>query len=267
MKYLITLSFLGGAYCGWQVQKNARSVQETFQDAVEKTFGARYPVTGCSRTDSGVHAEGFRCTVETDTALPPIPPASLPQALNARLPEDIAVIAAVTVPDGFHPRYAAKRKIYRYDIWNAPYRSPKYAGRAWHCPRPLNIERMREAGLQLIGEHDFAAFCASGSQVTDTVRTLYRLEPHTDGGHLISVTAEGDGFLYNMVRILCGTLVDVSFGKIEVGQIPDILLSRERANAGTTLPAHGLWLYRVIYDEESEQESEKGDTAHGTEHK
>lgn len=246
MKYLVTLSFVGDAYCGWQVQKNAVSVQSRFQDAVESVFGARYPVTGCSRTDSGVHADGFCCTVQTDKAAPAIPPASLGAALNQALPWDIAVRDCREVDADFHPRYDAKRKIYRYLIWNSPNRNPLYHKRAWHCPRPLDTDCMNRAAAALTGEHDFAAFCASGSSVTDTVRTLYSLRADR-AGDLITLEAEGNGFLYNMVRILCGTLCEVSFGKIEPTRLPAVLESRDRARAGMTLPAHGLYLHKVLY--------------------
>lgn len=246
MKYLLTLSYLGTAYCGWQVQRNAVSVQSRLQDAVQAVLGKRYPVTGCSRTDSGVHADGFCCTIETDNAAPSISPASLPFALNCALPHDIAVQSAREVPHDFHPRYDAVRKIYRYLIWNAPCRSPLYHGRAWHCPRHLDAETMCRAAQPLIGQHDFAAFCAAGSSVTDTVRTLYalRVERQDD---LITVTAEGNGFLYKMVRILCGTLADAALGRLDPDGIADILQSRDRGRAGQTLPPEGLYLHRVVY--------------------
>ncbi len=246
MKYLLTLSYVGTAYHGWQVQPNARTVQSTLQDAVETLFGARYPLTGCSRTDSGVHARMFCATLETDASAPQIPPARLPAALNRHLPADIAVHRAEVVADDFHARYQVKWKRYVYRILTAPTRDPFRAGQVWHLPKTLDIPAMQAAATVFLGTHDFAGFMASGSSVTDTVRTIYDFTvTRKDDVTELSVTA--DGFLYNMVRILTGTLIAVSDGKLTAADIPNLLTSRTRSAAGETAPPGGLSLDAVSY--------------------
>lgn len=251
MKYLLTLCFDGAAYSGWQFQNNAPSVQGTLTAACGGLFGVPCSVTGCSRTDSGVHAVGFRATVSPAEGDFPtvIPPDSLPFALNARLPADISVTACTSVPDGFHPRYSAKGKTYRYLILNSRHRSPLYEGRAYLLKRELGADRialMSSACPYFCGKNDYSAFMASGSSVKDTVRTVSDFSVEcSDGLIIISVTA--DGFLYNMVRIMSGTLLDVGLGKIRPEDVPGIISSRSRSLAGPTLPAHGLYLYEVYY--------------------
>ena len=245
MKILLKISYVGTAYCGWQVQKNARSVQETVQDAVEQVFGKRYPITGCSRTDSGVHAAGFRCTVDIDGKAPRIPESRIPIALNTKLPDDVAVQCAQYVDDEFHARYSVKSKRYEYVIHNSPLRDPFLAGRVWNVPQPLDEEVMNKAAQEFIGTHDFSSFRAAGSDVPDSVRTVFSASVRRDGERVIfSVCA--DGFLYNMVRIMMGTLVDISRGSI-VENISDIINARDRKKAGQTAPPDGLTLSDVFY--------------------
>ena len=244
MKLLLTISYLGTRYHGWQVQPNAVTVQATVQDAVERITGIRSDLTGCSRTDAGVHALSYCCAF---TPAKPLDIGSLGKALNAVLPDDIAVRSVKEVPDDFHPRYSAKGKAYRYRIYNAPDRDPFETGRALCRREPLDLPLMRQAAEAFLGTHDFAAFMASGSSVTDTVRTVTSLTV-TKEGNVVTVRIAADGFLYNMVRIIVGTLLAVSEGKIEADAIPAILSSRDREKAGPTAPAEGLYLEQVFYD-------------------
>lgn len=247
MKYLLTLSYVGTSYHGYQVQPNGRSVQETVQDAIAQVFGKRYPLTGCSRTDSGVHAEMFCATVETDAVAPHIPAERLPCAMNRYLPTDISVRSAQVVADDFHPRYDVKWKQYCYRIYTASTRDPFLADRAYYLPRKLDVARMQAAAELFLGKHDFLGFMASGSDVQDTVRTIYRFDV-CQTGDMVELRVAADGFLYNMVRILVGTLLAVSAGKLTPGEIPAILDARDRARAGETAPACGLYLEKVSYN-------------------
>ena len=245
MKILLTLSYVGSAYCGWQVQKNGRSVQATLQDAVEQAFGKRYPVTGCSRTDSGVHARGFRCTVDIDESAPRIPAERIPIALNTRLPDDIAVRSAAYAEDDFHARYSVKSKRYEFVIHNSAVRDPFLARRAWSVPQPLDETLMDSAAKAFIGTHDFTSFRAAGSDVPDSVRTVFDASVRREGECVIfSVCA--DGFLYNMVRIMVGTLVDIARKGI-TAELSEIIEARDRKKAGQTAPPDGLTLVEVYY--------------------
>ncbi len=247
MKVLLTIAYDGRRYCGYQVQKSGVSVQEVLNRAAEAVYGRPCAITGCSRTDSGVHALDFKATLVTETDAPSIPTDKVPVAMNCHLPEDVSVLRAETVSDAFHPRYDVVTKEYRYCIHNAPARDPFWVGRALHYPRPLNLDLMNEAALAFCGTHDYAAFMASGSQVTDTVRRIDSCRVFRERDK-VWVTVSGDGFLYNMVRILVGTLLSVSEGKMAPSDMPAILASRDRSRAGATAPACGLYLYRVTYD-------------------
>ena len=247
-RVFLRLAFVGTAYCGWQVQKNGISVQQTLQDAVEAVYGRRYPVTGCSRTDSGVHASCFCCTVDTDASAPVIPAERIPVALNTKLPPDITVYYAAYVGAELHARYGVVSKRYEYTIDNGGYRDPFLCGRAWHVPQPLDERVMDAAAREFIGKHDFSAFRAAGSDVPDSVRTVLDASVRREGTRVIfSVSA--DGFLYNMVRIMTGTLVGIARGSLK-GSVTDMIESRSRAAAGITAPADGLSLIEVIYPKE-----------------
>ena len=241
---LLTLRFLGTNYHGWQVQENAKSIQEQVQDAVEALFGRRDPVTGCSRTDTGVHAEMFCCTLRTEN---PISCYRLIAGMNAKLPEDIAVSDCVEVPEDFHPRYDATAKQYRYRIWNGKARNPFWEDRAFYVHPSLDAERMNEQARDFLGTHDFTSFTNSKEVINDNVRTVRRAEVFREGESIIFLV-EADGFLYNMVRIMAGTLIAIETGKREPGSIPDILDARDRNAAGQTAPACGLYLYQVFYE-------------------
>ena len=251
MTVLLDISYIGTAYAGWQIQPNAPTVQAAMCDAVERLLGVRCPVTGCSRTDSGVHAHSFCCTVSELPEGFSIPTDRIPLALSSVLPEDISVRRATVVPDDFHPRYGCLGKEYVYRIYNSRVRDPFSVGRALHIPHPLDAERMNEAAVHLVGEHDFAAFVAAGSKVAaegDTVRRIYGASVTRDGDD-IRFCVSGNGFLYNMVRIMTGTLIAVSDGRRGPEDIDGIIASRDRQRAGITVPACGLYLERVFYPE------------------
>ncbi len=245
-RLLLTLRYDGSRYHGWQVQKNGITVQETLQDAVERLTGIRSGLTGCSRTDAGVHAEMFCCAFDTAS---PLRGERMVKALNAYLPRDIAVYGCREVEADFHPRYAALGKRYVYRIWNAPERNPFWEGRALHCRRPLDAAFLNEQAAAYVGTHDFASHQAAGSTVEETIRTVRRAEVERRG-EMVLFTVEADGFLYNMVRIMVGTLLGLQAGSLEAGSIPAILESGSRERAGATAPACGLYLDHVFYPHE-----------------
>lgn len=242
---LLTLCFDGTNYHGWQVQPNAVTVQSRLQEAAEQILGERVPITGCSRTDAHVHADMFCCNLRTHKEMPP---EKLQTALNAVLPRDIAVLSVREVPPDFHARYDCTGKSYRYLILNRAVRDPFLENRALHYPWALDAEALHAQAQSFLGTHDFSAFCASKSDVEDKVREIRECTV-TRNGDLVEIRVTGDGFLYNMVRIMVGTLLDVQCGKIAVGSIPQILSSRDRTRAGATAPAHGLYLHKVYYEE------------------
>ena len=255
MKILLYVSFVGTAYCGYQTQPNGDTVQKRLNEAAQALFGYPCDIVGCSRTDSGVHANMFCATVskkgegkiETNISLE-----ALPRAFSAYLPEDISVFAAEAVADDFHPRYGVRYKEYIYRIWNAPIRNPFLRDRAWHCPKRIDdsaLALMNEAAKSWIGKHDFASYMAAGSKVTDTVRTVLDAEVVRGEGDEILFRVCADGFLYNMVRIFVGTLVDVGYGKLTPEDVRAVTAACDRTQAGQTAPAHGLYLNRVIYPE------------------
>ena len=244
---LLTIRYCGTNYSGWQVQANAPSVQQTFQDAVERLFQARENVTGCSRTDSGVHANRYCCNIRTASALPC---QTIVSGLNAYLPEDIAVLACEEVDYNFHARYDCTGKEYLYLLRNSAVRDPFLIDRCWLFKPKLDETLMHAQAQDFVGEHDFTAFCAAGASTVNNVRTVksFTVERQRDE-ILFRVTA--DGFLYNMVRIMVGTLVDLSLGKIPLDSLPQILSSRDRGQAGVTAPPQGLYLNRVFYKKET----------------
>ncbi|ADL06943.1 tRNA pseudouridine(38-40) synthase TruA [Thermosediminibacter oceani] len=243
MNVKILLEYDGTNYHGWQKQNNALSVQEVLEKAIYALTGERVSIIGAGRTDAGVHARGQVANFRTNTR---IPVERLPYAINSKLPEDIAVKGAEAVPDDFHARYSAKAKVYTYSIYNAPFPSPLLRRYSYFFPLPLDVEAMRRAAKAFIGVHDFAAFRASGSSVKTSVRNITRLDVKKCG-KLLTIEVEADGFLYNMVRIIAGTLLEVGTGKKDPEEIPSIIESRDRERAGVTLPAHGLCLEKVIY--------------------
>ncbi len=241
---LLTLRFVGTRYHGFQVQKNAISVCEVFQDAVQKALGCRPDVKGCSRTDAGVHANMYCASMRLENS---IPCERLVFALNSRLPGDIAVTACREVPAEFHARYSCTGKEYLYRLHNARVRDPFSAGLAYRWGYVIDADRLDAEAQAFAGRHDFAAFQAKGGDIADTVRTVERFCVRRDG-ETVLFRVKGDGFLYKMVRIMVGTLLHIAAGKLPPGCIPGIIESRERARAGKTAPACGLYLNNVYYD-------------------
>lgn len=246
MKYLLKICYCGENYCGWQVQKNEISVQGEICRAAGEIYGADVKITGCSRTDSGVHAREYYSTLEIPENAPAIPNDKIPSALNCHLNEDISVFSAKEVDASFHARYDVKEKTYEYVFDNCAQRNPFMRKRAWHISKRLDERLMNEAARQFIGEYDFSAFMASGSSVTDTVRRVTDACVIREGDKVI-FRVSANGFLYNMVRIMAGTLRDVSIGKISVDSIKNIINGKDRSAAGLTAPPDGLYLVSVIY--------------------
>ncbi len=242
--YILEIAYKGTNYCGWQVQPDKPTVQSTLQNACTTVLGENILLTGCSRTDSGVHAKGFIATV-CGEALPDIPVQSLPLAINTNLPEDISVLSSQIMPEGFHPRYDAKGKEYIYTIRNSRIKDPFSADTAWHYARRIDVEKANGLCAKFVGKKDFRAFMAAGSKIVDTVREVKYFNVRAENDTVI-FTVAADGFLYNMVRIMVGTVVERASG-INGMDISDIIKSKNRANAGITAPAHGLTLNRVFY--------------------
>lgn len=252
MKLFLKISYLGTAYNGYQAQKNGISVQQMLNQATLRLFGCDCDICGCSRTDKGVHANEFCLTVcehGKNYLNTSIPTDSIVRALNVYLPEDISVLSAEWKDDDFHARYSVCKKEYVYRIYNSTVRSPFEVNRALHYPKPLTDEKIRRmvaAAKLLEGKHDFASFMASGSKITNTERTVFDASI-VKNGDVICFSICADGFLYNMVRIIVGTLLEVAEGKKEPEDILNILEVKDRTAAGRTASAEGLYLNRVFY--------------------
>ena len=239
----IRLSYLGSAYHGWQTQAGLPTVQQTLERAVEKTVGRRTHVTGCGRTDAGVHALRYCANFRTDCS---IPADRIPLALNSRLPADIAVSAAVDAPEDFNAIGSCIQKEYIYKIHNSRIRDPFLDSRACFWPAPLDAAAMDAAAAAFVGTHDFAAVRSVGTQTKTTVRTVHWCRAERDGD-TITVSVCANGFLYNMVRAIVGTLVYASDGKIAPEEIPALLEQGDRRLTGPTMPPQGLYMHRVWY--------------------
>ena len=247
MRILMTIAYDGTNFSGWQKQKlpEVRTVEGELEKALRKLF--RDPVLECigaSRTDAGVHALGQRAVVDVETT---IPAEKIPLAVRAFLPEDIAVTKAEEVPPEFHPRFDCVKKTYEYRFWNAPAKNPKERLYSAHQAKPLDVEQMNRAASAFIGRHDFAAFCAAGSSVSSTVRTIFYCQAEREGD-VVKIFVTGDGFLYNMVRIIAGTLMAVGLGKLLPETLPGIIEGGDRRQAGQTAEPQGLTLLEIYYE-------------------
>lgn len=238
----ITVQYNGENYCGWQKQPDSLGIQGNIEKAIYEITKEEVKITGSGRTDAGVHALGQVANFKTHSN---VPVEKIPNALNAKLPKDISIIACSEVDDEFHSRYSAKGKRYRYLIYNQLYRNPIYKDISYHVRYDLDFKKMCEEAKHLIGEHDFKGFMSSGSSVKDTVRTIYDITLEKNE-NLIILEIEGNGFLYNMVRIIVGTLVDIGRGRINESLV-DIINYKSRSKTGHTAPAHGLFLKKVDY--------------------
>ena len=258
-RILLRVAYDGTGYHGWQVQPNARTIEGELNRVLTQLTGEEIQVTGASRTDAGVHALGNVAVFDTASR---IPAEKFSYALNQRLPEDIVVQSSVQVDDDFHPRHCDCQKTYEYDILNRTFPLPAYRNTAYFLYGDLDLDAMGRACRAFLGEHDFASFCAAGAQVQTTVRTIYSLEvleqPLTGAGRgvqlqqsperLLTIRVRGNGFLYNMVRIIAGTLVEVGRGHIRPEEVEGIIAACDRAKAGPTAPARGLRLIEIKYD-------------------
>ena len=241
----IVLTYKGTAYHGWQIQKNLSTIQETMEKAVAAVTGKYSHVTGCGRTDAGVHARCYVANFRTEST---IPVDRLPYALNTHLPEDIVVTEAFDVHENFNAIGSCSRKEYTYQIYNSRIRDPFYVNRAWFYPKHLDEKIMQAAADQFVGTHDFAAVRSVGTDVKSTVRTVYyyKVERH---GDIITLRVCANGFLYNMARAMAGTVVYAAEGKIRPEDIGRILEEGNRTAAGPTVPAGGLYMTHLWYDD------------------
>ncbi len=243
--FLITISYNGSNYHGWQIQNNALAVQEVFQNSLENVIQKTpYEIKGCSRTDSGVHANMYCISLKMCHA---IPCHRLLTALNRFLPLDIAVLDIQEKPLNFHARYSCKSKEYVYKIWNSPVRNPFLDGLAYHYKWYIDVDRLDKACKAYIGNHDYTSFCTiDNRKMEDMHRNVMNFKVERQGD-MVLMTVEADGFLYNMVRIMVGTLIRISEGKFTENCIPEIIGAKSRAKAGPTAPACGLYLNKVNY--------------------
>ena len=239
----LTIAYDGTNYCGWQVQPNGITIEEVINKALSKLTGEEILVIGASRTDSGVHAMGNVAVFDTETT---IPPEKIGIALNQRLPEDIVITKSEEVPLDFHPRYCDCSKTYEYHIVNTRIPVPTKRLTNWFVSYELDIDKMRQAASYLVGEHDFVSFCNVRTDVENTVRTITALDV-IENGNEITIRITGNGFLYNMVRIIVGTLIRVGRGFYTPEKVKEILEAKDRKAAGVTAPAHGLMLMNIEY--------------------
>lgn len=245
MRIMLRVAYDGTSYSGWQVQPNAVTVEGVLKEALEDLFAQPIMLIGASRTDSGVHAMGNVAVFDVETR---IAPEKIAYALNVRLPEDIKIHESRVVSNDFHPRHVDCIKTYEYSIWNDKFENPKERLYCHFDYGKLDIEKMKEACQHFIGEHDFTSFCSAGTQVEDKVRIIYSLDVDCTGCKVV-IRVTGNGFLYNMVRIIAGTLLKVGQGAIAPEDIPAIIEGKDRQLAGPTAPARGLTLVEIKYKE------------------
>jgi len=240
----LTVAYDGTNYCGWQLQPTEITIEKVLNDAIRKVTKEEISVIGASRTDSGVHALGNVAVFDTESA---IPPERFCYALNPFLPEDVVVVKSEEVALDWHPRRNKCTKTYEYKIINAKMPDPTRRHTSHFVSFDLNLERMQKAAAYLVGTHDFVSFCCVRTSVEDTVRTIYNLDV-TKQGDEITIRVTGNGFLYNMVRIIAGTLIQVGRGYYEPEEVKRMLDAKSRIEAGTTAPPQGLKLVEIRYE-------------------
>lgn len=241
----LVVAYDGTNYCGWQVQPNGITIEEVLNKALGSLLGEDIKVIGASRTDAGVHSLGNVAVFDTNTR---IPAEKISYALNQRLPEDVVVQDSCEVAMDWHPRRCSSRKTYEYRILNRTFPMPTRRLDTYFVHYDLDVDKMREAADILVGTHDFKSFCSVNSPVEDTVRTIYSCSV-TQEGEIITIRVTGSGFLYNMVRIIAGTLLQVGLGRMMPQEIYQILEAKNREAAGPTAPAHGLTMIGITYQE------------------
>ena len=242
--FKVMMSYAGTAYHGFQRQINAMAIQQIIEDTIGEIINEKVVIYGCSRTDTGVHANEFCFNFFHNNS---ITCNGLVRSLNAILPDDMGIISCEEVDESFHARYDCKGKEYIYKIHNSNFKNPFLKDRAFRYYYPIDEKLLNETAQSFVGTHDFKSFCSAGSKSISTVRTIESFKVERDGD-MINIFVKGDGFLYNMVRIMVGTLIFVNEGKINPSQISEIIESKERKKAGKTIPAHGLYLNKVFYD-------------------
>ncbi len=240
----LTIMYDGKDFNGWQKQPNKLNIQGTIEKVLSEMTGEEIELNASGRTDAGVHSFGQVANFKTNSK---IPIEKFPIAINSKIKKSIVITNAEEVEERFHSRYNCKRKTYRYVIDNSEFPTPIYRYLEYHIPNKLNIEAMKNAAKYFEGEHDFKAFKSSGTSSKSSVRTIYKAEVKKAENNRIYIELTGNGFLYNMVRIISGTLVEVGLGKIKPEEIKNIIESKDRHKAGKTLPAHGLYLMNVNY--------------------
>lgn len=240
----LTIEYDGKDFKGWQKQPNKLNIQGEIEKAIENITGEKVELIASGRTDAGVHAMGQVANFKTNSNMPI---EKIPIAINSQVKNSIRIQNAEEVDENFHSRFNCKKKTYRYVIDNSKYGSAIYRNISYHMPIKLDVEEMKKAIKYFEGEHDFKAFKSSGTSSKSSIRTIYKADIITEGTN-IAIDLTGNGFLYNMVRIIAGTLVDVGLGKIKADDIPAIIESKDRTRAGKTLPPHGLMLLNVVYD-------------------
>lgn len=243
----LTVAYDGTNYCGWQIQPNGVTIQQKLNEALSELLGEAIQVTGASRTDSGVHSLGNVCVFDTETKMPG---EKISYALNQRLPDDIVVVDSRETSMDFHPRFSKSRKTYEYRILNRKFPDPTRRLDTHFFHYPLDVELMQEAADALVGEHDFKSFASVHMQSETSVRTIYRCQVTRDEHDIVTISVTGNGFLYNMVRIIAGTLIQVGTGMIAPEDIPQILERKDREAAGPTAPAKGLTMIGLEYEED-----------------
>lgn len=242
-RYLLKIKYDGSAYHGWQVQPNGITVQQVVCEALFTITKQKVAVSGCSRTDAGVHANEFYCHFDTENSFPL---AAFVQGLNTVLPNDIAALECREVPSDFHARYNAKGKTYHYKFYDGQIRDPFLSSFTYHTHQKIDENKMDAFCKKLIGTYDFSGFSSSKRTVQDTVRTISECTAYRNGD-IVTLSVTADGFLYNMVRIIAGTALDAAYGKIDIDDTEKLILSKKRDVLGATLPANALTLYKVIY--------------------
>ena len=247
-RVMLIVAYDGTNYCGWQIQPNGNTIEGELNRALSELLGEKIIVSGASRTDAGVHSCGNVAVFDTIARMPA---EKISYALNQRLPEDIVVQCSKKVPLDFHPRHVKSKKTYEYRILNREFRDPNRRLDTYFYYRHLDVHAMREAAGYLVGEHDFKSFCSIHAQVETTVRRIYALTVDKKKD-IITIRITGNGFLYNMVRIIAGTLIRVGTGEYKPEQIPEILAAKDREMAGPTAPAHGLTMMEIEYMEEKD---------------
>ncbi len=239
----VMMAFCGTAYHGYQIQDNAYTIQEEVEKRASVICNEKITIAGCSRTDSGVHANNYCFSMMTNSN---IPCKNFVRAMNTKLPPDISILSCEEVPMDFHARFSCVAKEYVYKIYNSESKNPFEEHLSYHYRRPLDIELIRKAASHFVGTHDFGSFCSNYKEIDNSTRTIYSILIEKRGNN-VEILVKGDGFLYNMIRILVGTLLAVNEGHIKISDLDRIMEAKDRTLAGKTAQAHGLYLNKIYY--------------------